>query len=111
MILVESLESLIHNYLEDPTRPGSATSKVNAQDLVSHIAQHLAERGVDVGFQDGSRLTLPGSTSRRRSPHGIVFLWYFKKTRTDTSASTAMAKTAAGPGRSAGTRVLRSKAT
>ena len=49
MILVETLEDLVHNYLDDPIRPGTATGKVNAQDLVSHIAQHLAERGVDLG--------------------------------------------------------------
>lgn len=30
--------------------------------------QHLAERGVDVGFQDGSRLTLTGSAPRRQEP-------------------------------------------
>ncbi|MCI2420066.1 hypothetical protein MOQ72_21730 [Saccharopolyspora sp. K220] len=65
MLLVETLEDLVYNYLEDPARPGSAVGKVNAQDLVSHVVQHLAERGVDVGFQDGSRLTLSGSAPRR----------------------------------------------
>ncbi len=64
MILVETLEDLVYNYLEDPARPGSAVGKVNTQDLVGHVAQHLAERGVDVGFTDGSRLTLPGTTPR-----------------------------------------------
>lgn len=68
MILVETLEDLVYNYLEDPARPGSAVGKVNAQDLVSHVVQHLAERGVDVGFRDGSRLTISGSTSRRPEP-------------------------------------------
>ncbi|TKG62374.1 MULTISPECIES: hypothetical protein [Pseudonocardiaceae] len=62
MILVETLEDLVHNYLEDPTRPGSTVGKVNAQDLVGHVAQHLTEFGVDVGFADGSRLTLAGTT-------------------------------------------------
>lgn len=68
MILVETLEDLVHNYLEDPIRPGSATGKVNAQDLVSHIAQNLVERGVDLGFRDGSRLTLSGSTPQPPEP-------------------------------------------
>ena len=68
MILVETLEDLVYNYLEDPARPGSAVGKVNAQDLVSHVVQHLAERGVDVRFQDGSRLTTSGSTPRRPEP-------------------------------------------
>ncbi|SEP50611.1 hypothetical protein [Amycolatopsis saalfeldensis] len=62
MILVETLENLVYNYLEDDARPGSAVGKVNAQDLVGHIVQHLAERGVDIGFTDGSRLTLLGTT-------------------------------------------------
>lgn len=62
MILVETLEDLVHNYLEDPTRPGSAVSKVNAQNLVDHVAQYLAERGVDLGFADGTRHTLADST-------------------------------------------------
>lgn len=65
MILVETLEDLVYNYLEDPARPGSAVGKVNAQHLASRVVQHLAERGVDVGFQDGSRLTLSGNTPRR----------------------------------------------
>ena len=68
MILVETLEDLVYHYLEDPARPGSAVGKVNAQDLVSHVVQHLAERGVDVGFQDGSRLTVSGSTPQRPEP-------------------------------------------
>jgi hypothetical protein len=68
MILVETLENLVYNYLEDPTRPGSAVGKVNAQDLVSRVVQHLAERGVDVGFQDGSRLTLSGTAPQRPEP-------------------------------------------
>lgn len=68
MILVETLEDLVHAYLEDPERPGSATSKANAQDLVGHVAQHLVECGVDVGFTDGSRLMLPGSTPRPPEP-------------------------------------------
>lgn len=68
MILVDTLENLVYNYLEDPARPGSAVGKVSAQDLVGHIAQHLAERGVDVGFTDGSRLTPPGTTPRRPEP-------------------------------------------
>lgn len=65
MILVETLEDLVDNYLADPARPGSAVGRVNAQDLVSHVVQHLAERGVDVGFQDGSRLTLQGNPPRQ----------------------------------------------
>lgn len=68
MILVETLEDLIYNYLEDPARPGSAVGKVNAQDLASHVVRHLAERGVEMGFEDGLRLTLPGSTPRRPDP-------------------------------------------
>ena len=68
MLLVETLEDLVHNYLENPARPGSAVGKVNAQDLVSHVVQHLADRGVDVGFQDGSRLTVSGSTPQRPEP-------------------------------------------
>jgi hypothetical protein len=68
MILVETLEDLVHHYLEDPHRPGSAVGKVNAQDLVGHVMQHLADRGVDIGFTDGSRLTLPGSTARQPQP-------------------------------------------
>jgi hypothetical protein len=62
MILVETLEDLLHNYLHDPARPGPAVGKVNAQDLVGHLVNHLAECGVDVGFTDGSQLTLPGTT-------------------------------------------------
>ncbi|EWM19655.1 hypothetical protein [Kutzneria sp. 744] len=68
MILVETLEDLVYNYLENTARPGSAVGKVNAQDLVGHVVQHLAERGVDVGFTDGSRPTLTGSTPRRPEP-------------------------------------------
>jgi hypothetical protein len=68
MILVETLEDLVHNYLEDPARPGSAVGKVNAQDLVGHVAQHLAERGVDLGFADGSRLTLADATLPQPAP-------------------------------------------
>ncbi|MCO1575558.1 hypothetical protein M8C13_07275 [Crossiella sp. SN42] len=68
MILVETLEGLVYNYIKDPARPGSAVGKINTQHLVSNIVQHLAERGVDVGFQDGSRLTVSNSTSRRPEP-------------------------------------------
>lgn len=62
MVLVETMEDLVYSYLNDPARPGSAVGKVNAQDLVGHIAHHLGERGVDIGFTDGSRLTLTGTT-------------------------------------------------
>jgi hypothetical protein len=51
MILVEAPEYLVYNYLEDPARLGSGVGKVKAQDLVGHGAQHLAERGVDMGFR------------------------------------------------------------
>ncbi len=59
MILVEPLEDLVHTYLKDP---GSAVDRVNVQDLVGRIADHLLVCGVDIGFVDGSRLTLPGTT-------------------------------------------------
>ena len=68
MILVETLEDLVYTYLENPARPGSAVGKVNAQDLVGHVVQHLAERGVAIGFQDGYRLTLRDSKSRASEP-------------------------------------------
>jgi hypothetical protein len=68
MILVEKLEDLVYNYLEDLARPSAVIGKVNAQDLVGHIAQHLAERGIDVGYKDGSRLTLPGTTPQPSEP-------------------------------------------
>lgn len=62
MILVETLEDLVHTYLDDPARLGAAVGKVNAQDLAGNVAQHLTERGIDVGFADGSRLALAGTT-------------------------------------------------
>ncbi|CAM3378761.1 hypothetical protein KIPE111705_05590 [Kibdelosporangium persicum] len=73
MILVETLEELVYHYLEDPARPGSAVGKVNAQDVVSHVVQHLAERGVDVDFRTAHvspyRAACPGG----RSPSGTAF--------------------------------------
>lgn len=68
MILVETLEDLVHLYLENPARPGSAVGKVSAQDLAGRIAHHLAECGVDIGFTDGSRLTMPGTTPALPEP-------------------------------------------
>ncbi|TCO49662.1 hypothetical protein [Actinocrispum wychmicini] len=68
MILVDTLEDLVHNYLDDRARPGSAVGTVNAHDLAGHIAAHLAERGVDTGYADGSRLALPGTTPQPSEP-------------------------------------------
>ena len=68
MILVETLEDLVHTYLDDHARPSAAAGTINSQDLVGHIAQHLAERGIDIGYQDGSRLTLPGGTPQPTEP-------------------------------------------
>ncbi|GAB1512510.1 hypothetical protein [Actinophytocola sp. KF-1] len=59
MILVETLEDLVHSYLKNP---GSAVGRVNVQDLVGRLADHLLVRGVAIGFVDGSRLTFPGTT-------------------------------------------------
>lgn len=68
MILIETLEDLIQSYLKDPARPGSALGKVNAHDLAAHIAQHLAQRGVEIGFGDGSRFTFPRNTPSQPDP-------------------------------------------
>lgn len=71
MILVETLEDLVYNYLDDHVLPSAAAGKINSQDLVGHIAQHLAERGIDIGYHDGSRLTLPGSTRQPTERHRL----------------------------------------
>jgi hypothetical protein len=68
MILVEKLEELVYIYLQDRARPDAAVGTINSQDLVGHIAQHLAERGIDVGYKDGSRLALPGTTPEPSDP-------------------------------------------
>jgi hypothetical protein len=68
MILVETLEDLVHHYLDDPARPGAAVGTINTQDLVGHLAQRLAERGIDIGYKDGTRLTLPGETPQSSEP-------------------------------------------
>jgi hypothetical protein len=68
MILVETLEDFVHHYLDDPDRPDASAGTINARDLVGHLAQHLAERGVDIGYTDGSRLPLPGDTAQPSEP-------------------------------------------
>lgn len=69
MILVETLEDLVHTYLKDPGRPGSAVGRINVQDLVGQIADHLLVCGVDIGFIDGSRLTSSTTTPGPPEPH------------------------------------------
>jgi hypothetical protein len=64
MILVENLEELIFQYLENPARSGTIDPKINMQEFASHIAKHLAQRGVELGWSDGSRFSVRGTMDR-----------------------------------------------
>jgi hypothetical protein len=68
MILVENLEELIFQYLEDPARSGTIEPKINVQDFASHIADHLAQRGVELGWSDGSRFSPRAAKDRPPEP-------------------------------------------
>lgn len=67
-VLVEELDDIVYQYLNDPARPGHLTGKISPQDLVSHVADYLVNRGVDIGFSDGSKCTGRGESKRYTLP-------------------------------------------